>query len=243
MPPVSENTALLLDIDGTLLDMARKPDLVKVPRELVRVLDILARRLSGALAFVSGRSLDSIDKLFGSFRPAAIGVHGGEVRSVDGTIRREPPLSERVREIFTTLSEKNPGLLLEDKGCALALHYRLAPESLPELQAALAEHSKFFEAEHIEVLNGKAVIEARRQGIDKGSAVTALARQAPFAGRTILFGGDDATDEDVFRILPRLGGHGFSVGRRFPGAEHHFSSPSAVRAWLARMAETGEDVP
>jgi trehalose 6-phosphate phosphatase len=248
MPPVSENTALLLDIDGTLLDLARKPDLVKVPRELVRVLEALSRQLSGALAFVSGRSLDSIDKLFAPFRPAAIGAHGGEMRSADGSIRREPPLSDAVRDVFQGLAENIPGLLLEDKGCALALHYRLAPESLPVLQSAMEKHAGLFEAEQIHVLNGKAVIEARRQGVDKGSAVAALARQPPFAGRTILFGGDDATDEDVFRILPRLGGHGFSVGRRFAGAEHHFSSPRAVRAWLARtvevgMGETGMDVP
>ena len=104
MPPVSENTALLLDIDGTLLDMARKPDLVKVPRELVRVLEALSRQLSGALAFVSGRSLESIDKLFAPFRPAAIGAHGGEMRSADGSIRREPPLSDAVRAIFTGLA-------------------------------------------------------------------------------------------------------------------------------------------
>jgi trehalose 6-phosphate phosphatase len=75
--------------------------------------------------------------------------------------------------------------------------------------------------------------------VDKGSAVAALVRQEPFAGRTVLFGGDDATDEDVFRILPRLGGQGFSVGRKFPNAEHHFESPRAVRDWLTHVAEAG----
>src|ERR1051325_1085409 len=131
MPPVSDNTALFLDIDGTLLDLARTPDRVKVPRELAQALERLTHRLSGALAFVSGRSLESIDRLFAPFRPAAIGAHGGEVRSADGSIRREPPLSSAVRDVFTGLAENIPGLLLEDKGCALALHYRLAPESLP----------------------------------------------------------------------------------------------------------------
>ena len=236
MPPVSDNTALLLDIDGTLLDLARTPDSVKVPKDLVRALEALARRLSGALAFVSGRSLESIDRLFAPFRPAAIGAHGGEMRAADGSISRGQPLPDTVRQVFMGLADNIPGLLLEDKRSALALHYRLAPEARPVLASAMEKHARLFESEKVHILQGKAVIEARRQGVDKGSAVAALVRQAPFAGRTILFGGDDATDEDVFRILPRLGGHGFSVGKKFSGAEHHFESPRAVREWLTGAA-------
>ena len=236
MPPVSDNTALLLDIDGTLLDLARTPDSVKVPQDLVRALENLARRLSGALAFVSGRSLESIDRLFAPFRPAAIGAHGGEVRAADGSISRSQPLPDTVRQVFTGLADNIPGLLLEDKRSALALHYRLAPEARPVLTSAMEKHARLFESEKIDILHGKAVIEARHQGVNKGSAVASLVRQHPFAGRTILFGGDDATDEDVFRILPRLGGHGFSVGRKFLGAEHHFESPRAVRKWLTGAA-------
>jgi trehalose 6-phosphate phosphatase len=239
MPPVSENTALFLDIDGTLLDLARTPDRVKVPHELPRALEKLSRRLSGALAFVSGRSLDSIDMLFAPFRPAAIGAHGGEVRGFDGTVARRQALPDSVRDIFVGLAGAIPGLLLEDKKCALALHYRLAPEARPVLTSAMEKHAKLFESEKIHILYGKAVIEARHIGVDKGTAVTALAKQKPFAGRAILFGGDDTTDADVFRILPRLGGRGFSVGRHFPGADHVFESPRAVRRWLARTAETG----
>ena len=219
MPPVSVNTALLLDIDGTLLDMARTPDRVKVPVELLRALERIAHELQGALAFVSGRSLDSIDKLFAPFRPAAIGAHGGEIRALDGTVTRTEPLSDAVRD--------------------LALHYRLAPEARPVLEATMEKHARLFEAEKIHVLHGKAVIEARPLGIDKGSAVMKLARQSPFAGRTVLFGGDDTTDLDVFRILPKLGGRGFSVGKRFPGAEHVFATPRAVRQWLSRVAKDG----
>jgi trehalose 6-phosphate phosphatase len=237
MPPVNANTALFLDIDGTLLDLARTPDRVKVPRDLLRALEKLTHRLSGALAFVSGRSLESIDRLFAPFRPAAIGAHGGEIRGVDGSVARSQPLSEKVVEIFTGLAENIPGLLLEDKRCALALHYRLAPEALPVLTAAMEKHARLFESEKVQILRGKAVIEARWVGVDKGSAVAILAKQTPFAGRAILFGGDDTTDLDVFRMLPKLGGRGFSVGSRFPGAEHIFESPRAVRLWLTRMAE------
>jgi trehalose 6-phosphate phosphatase len=239
MPPVSGNTALFLDIDGTLLDLARTPDRVKVPHELSRALEKLSRQLSGALAFVSGRSLDSIDTLFAPFRPAAIGAHGGEVRGFDGMVARSRALPDSVRDIFVALAGTIPGLLLEDKKCALALHYRLAPEAQPVLASAMDKHAKLFAAEKVHILHGKAVIEARPLGIDKGSAVLKLARQKPFKGRAVLFGGDDTTDLDVFRILPRLGGRGFSVGKRFAGAEHVFDTPRAVRQWLARLAEGG----
>jgi len=237
MPAVTANTALFLDIDGTLLDLAHTPDRVKVPRELARALEKLTHHLSGALAFVSGRSLESIDKLFAPFRPAAIGTHGGEIRGADGSIARSQPLPEKIVEVFTGLAENIPGLLLEDKRSALALHYRLAPEARPVLMSAMEKHARLFESEKVHILYGKAVIEVRPMGVDKGTAVAVLAKQDPFAGRTILFGGDDTTDLDVFRILPQLGGHGFSVGQHFPGADHVFESPLAVRRWLTRMAE------
>jgi len=239
MPPVSGNTALFLDIDGTLLDLARTPDRVKVPGELLRALEKLTHQLHGALAFVSGRSLESIDKLFAPFRPAAIGTHGGEIRGVQGDVTRIAPLPDSIRDIFTGLSAHIPGLLLEDKKCAMALHYRLAPETRPVLVSAMEKHAALFAAEKVHILHGKEVIEVRPDGIDKGSAVLKLARQKPFKGRAVLFGGDDTTDMDVFRILPRLGGRGFSVGRRFAGAEHVFETPRAVRQWLARVAEGG----
>jgi len=236
MPPVGDNTALFLDIDGTLLDLAPTPDQVKVPRELTDALERLSQQLCGALAFVSGRSLESIDRLFAPFKPAAIGAHGGEIRSADGEVAKGQALSEKVAEVFSGLAGNIPGLVLEDKRCALALHYRLAPEAQPVLASAMEKHAKLFESEKVRILQGKAVIEALPAGVDKGTAVASLARQKPFAGRTILFGGDDTTDEDVFRILPRLGGHGFSVGRQFAGADHVFESPRAVREWLASVA-------
>src|SRR5579859_6113463 len=115
MPPVNGNTALFLDVDGTLLDLARTPDRVKVPRDLLNALQHLSHELSGAFAFVSGRSLASIDKLFSPFKPAAIGAHGGEIRGVDGQVAAAPALPDSVREVFEGLAHNNPGLLLEDK--------------------------------------------------------------------------------------------------------------------------------
>jgi trehalose 6-phosphate phosphatase len=238
-PTVTANTALLLDIDGTLLDLARTPDRVVVPRALRLALERLDRDLGGALAFVSGRTLESIDSLFAPFRPAAIGTHGAEIRGADGTVERAPPLPEDIRALFRTLAAAAPGLLLEDKASALSLHYRLAPEARSMLEAALAGQAALLAAENLQVIHGKAVIDVRRAGLDKGSAVRRLVRRAPFAGRRVLFGGDDTTDADVFRILPEIGGHGFSVGRHFAGADHLFETPRAVRGWLAGLAEAG----
>jgi trehalose 6-phosphate phosphatase len=240
MPAVTANTALFLDIDGTLLDLARTPDRVKVPRELLRALEKLTHHLSGALAFVSGRSLESVDRLFAPFRPAAIGTHGGEIRGVDGLVARSQPLPEKIVEVFAGLAENIPGLLLEDKRSALALHYRLAPEARPVLMSAMEKHARLFESEKVHILQGKAVIEVRAIGVDKGTAVADLAKQKPFLGRSILFGGDDTTDLDVFRILPKLGGRGFSVGQHFPGADYVFESPLAVRRWLVDAAAEAE---
>src|SRR5690242_15262614 len=218
MPPVGDNTALFLDIDGTLLDLAQTPDRVKVPRDLIKALERLSQHLSGALAFVSGRSLEGIDRLFAPFKPAAIGAHGAEIRGADGQVVRSQALSAKVVGVFRGLADNVPGLLLEDKRCALALHYRLAPEAQPVLVSAMEKQARLFEAEKVRILHGKAVIEALPLGVNKGTAVLELAKQKPFAGRAILFGGDDTTDMDVFRVLPQLGGRGFSVGRHFPGA-------------------------
>jgi trehalose 6-phosphate phosphatase len=239
-PPVKKNSALFLDIDGTLLDMARTPDAVRVPTDLQLSLVRLYDELEGALAFVSGRSLAGIDRLFAPLRTAAVGCHGVEVRGTDGNIRAlAEPIPGPVRAIFRGLVEGHPGTMLEDKIYTLALHYRLAPEAKGALEAAMKKHESVFAAEKVTFQHGKAVIDAKPLGVDKGTGVRALMRQTPFRDRTPVFGGDDTTDMDVFHILPELGGHGFSVGRAFKGVDYKFQSPRAVRQWLIHLAQEG----
>jgi trehalose 6-phosphate phosphatase len=239
-PPVKKNSALFLDIDGTLLDMARTPEAVVVPVELRLTLLRLHDALDGALAFVSGRSLAAIDQLFMPLRTAAVGCHGAEVRSADGSVRAlSDAVPDSVRAIFRQLTENHPGTLLEDKVYALSLHYRLAPEARASLEAAMEKHASIFASENVAIQHGKSVIDARMAGVDKGAGVRALMRQPPFRDRAPVFGGDDTTDMDVFHILPELGGLGFSVGRTFEGVDYEFSSPHAVRQWLAELAEQG----
>jgi len=239
-PPINGNSALFLDIDGTLLDIARTPDAVVVPVELKHSLEKLQVELRGALAFVSGRSLAAIDRLFGPLSAAAIGCHGVEVRGQDGKVRAlAPPIPDPVRKLFLRLAKSHPGVLLEDKVYGLTLHYRLAPEARASLKAALEKEANMLAAENIALVAGKAVIDARPAGIDKGVGLLALIAQKPFRGRRVLFGGDDVTDQDVFQILPEIGGAGFSVGKSFPGVDYVFASPRAVRQWLNRMADGG----
>lgn len=239
-PPVNGNSALFLDIDGTLLDIARTPDAVVVPPELKNSLQKLHDELQGALAFVSGRSLAAIDSLFAPLIMPAIGCHGAEVRGPDGTVAAlAPPMPDWVVRLFADLAQSYSGVLLEDKRYVLSLHYRLAPEARTAIHDALAKERDRLAAANISLLEGKAVIDARPAGIDKGVGVRALMKQKPFRGRRLLFGGDDTTDLDVFQILPEIGGSGFSVGKSFPGVAHVFASPRAVRAWLNRLAGKG----
>jgi len=239
-PPVKKSSALFLDIDGTLLDMARTPDAVVVPTGLQPALVRLYDTLGGALAFVSGRSLTGIDRLFAPLRTAAIGCHGAEMRDIGGHVRAlAEPITDPVRAIFRDLAESHPGTILEDKIYALSLHYRLAPEARGALEAAMKKHRSLFAAEKVAIQRGKSVIDAKPLGIDKGAGVRALMRQPPFRDRAPIFGGDDTTDTDVFHILPELGGLGFSVGRTLRGADYRFASPRAVRQWLCRLAEGG----
>ncbi|MGH6827385.1 MAG: trehalose-phosphatase [Rhizomicrobium sp.] len=237
-PLVDRNSALFLDIDGTLLDLARTPEQVVVPSDLADTLARLRAALDGALAFVSGRSLAAIDGLFA--RSAAVGCHGAEVRGRDGTVKLlSAPMPQAVRSFFKDLVARHPGTALEDKTYALALHYRLAPEAKPALEEAMAQAAQLLAAQKVTVQNGKAVFDVKPRGIDKGVGVRALMSEAPFLGRVPVFGGDDTTDLDVFRILPEFGGRGFSVGRSFDGVAYHFPSPRAVREWLGGPAVQG----
>ena len=140
IPPVTSRSALLLDIDGTILDFASTPEGVVVPDELRRALVIINKYLNGALAFVSGRTLASIDSLFGDLRSAAIGAHGGEIRFDDGRIWQSPPLPRFARDLFLSLNDSFQNLLIEDKGCAVALHYRRNPEALSAIELTLQKH-------------------------------------------------------------------------------------------------------
>ena len=234
--------AILLDIDGTILDLARSPHEVRVPTGLRLTLERLDALTGSAVALVSGRSLTDIDRIFSPLRLAAIGGHGAELRPIAGgeVLQRAPPLGAALRHKLASIGQLDPGILAEDKGYSLALHYRLAPEKGEAVREAVGKICTAAEPGTVEILPGKFVVEIKATGINKASAVCELMNYAPFAGRNPIFIGDDTTDEPVFGVIPQFGGMGFSVGRIALGVSGHFDNPESVRAWLTRIANQGQ---
>jgi trehalose 6-phosphate phosphatase len=240
LPSVNlRDLAVLLDIDGTILDIAPTPGGVTVPASLRQTLARLSRETGGALALVSGRSIGDIDLLFAPLRLPTIGGHGAELRvSAHGEMEADHarPLDGGLRDQLADLAVGTPGILVEDKGYSLAVHYRLAPEQEGRVKRAVAAIQADWPKEGIEVLPGKAVVEIKPAGFHKGAAIRELMKHKPFAGRRPIFIGDDTTDESAFAVMPEFNGLGFSVGRDMPGAAYRFATPSEVRRWLEHLS-------
>src|SRR5437899_499411 len=244
VPHLSE-TAILLDIDGTLLDLMPTPREVWVPPGLVKTLNRLLMRTNGALALVSGRSLNDIDLIFAPDQFPAVGGHGAEMRiepdseSVDA---HAPPMDKELKRRLAAIAKLSPGILLEDKGYSLALHYRLAPHAEMAIYEAVSAIRAELPNAPIEVLPGKSVCEIKHSGFTKATGVLELMTHEPFKGRRPFFIGDDVTDETVFAIMPDFNGLAFSVGRRATGVAGHFDGPGDVRTFLARLLDDDRDV-
>lgn len=238
--PSLDEYALLLDIDGTLLELAPTPRDVIVPPKLGATLQNLHDRASGALALVSGRSLTDIDVIFAPLQFPAVGGHGAEMRlSVDNeaVASRAPPMDNDLKKRFSAIAALSPGIIFEDKCYSVALHYRLAPQFERTIYEAVSAIRADLPQAPFEVLPGKSVCEIKPLGITKATGVRELMTHPPFAGRLPLFIGDDVTDESVFEIMPSFKGVSFSVGRRAHGVNGHFNAPKDVRAWLAHLLD------
>jgi trehalose 6-phosphate phosphatase len=232
-----QSIALLLDVDGTLIDIKPSPDEVHVSPELRDLLQKLLQQTGGALALVSGRPIDDLDRLFAPLKLPTVGGHGAEIRLRPGElVQGATPLPEDLRRELANAATPGSGILVEDKGYSLALHYRAVPQHEKHLRASIDAGRAAFPGEQTEVQPGKFVFEVKRPGVSKGEAVRALMTQPPFAGRLPVFIGDDVTDESVFAVLPELKGLGYSVGRHFHGMAGIFDSPSQVRRALKDLA-------
>jgi trehalose 6-phosphate phosphatase len=230
--------AILLDVDGTIVDVAATPQGVVVPEPLLQTLATLHTRTGGALALVSGRLVENLDQLFAPLALPCIGGHGVELRSS----ARAPlhtsavKLSPTIKNQVVAAAAVDPRIIIEDKGSSLAVHFRLAPDRAELMKNEIATIVDRARIERLEMLCGKAVIEIKPRAFNKGTAVRELMRIPPFADRTPMFVGDDVTDESVFAILPELGGLGYSVGREIDGVRGVFGGPQDVRDWLADLA-------
>jgi trehalose 6-phosphate phosphatase len=176
--------------------------------------------------------------LFTPLRLPAIGGHGAEMRlsgNAATQVRHAAAIGGALRQLVVAAAASDPRIILEDKGSSLAVHYRLAPQIEQTLKTKIAAIISRVAVQDLEVMNGKAVIEIKSANFSKGEAVREMMKNPPFARRKPVFVGDDTTDESVFKVLPALGGIGYSVERSIPGANGTFDSPFDVRCWLARL--------
>jgi len=240
-PLLPGHTALYLDFDGTLAELAQSPDQVVVDESLPPLLAALATRLDGALAILTGRRLAAIDAMIAPVRVAGAGLHGAELRpEPDRTIfRGEPaaatPLVRRLRKRFAD----DPRLLIEDKEIAVALHFRRAPARAAECREAMRA---FAPPWLFDVIEGSKVVEARPRGANKGAALRNLSRLQPFADRIPVCVGDDRTDEDGFTAAQALCGFAVKVGSGLTTARYRLAAPGDVRRWLrASLAAWAEE--
>lgn len=234
-PPPELNWAYFLDVDGTLIEIAETPDGVLVDAQLLKLIEQLSRACGGALALVSGRSIANLEALVGGQRLPMAGLHGLERRDAEGRWSTHTSAFEAKAAIKTALFpvlERHPGLLLEDKGLSLALHYRLAPTLAAYVHRLMARQARLGEC--LEIQRGKRVVEIKPAGIDKGSAIDAYLGEPPFCARRPVFIGDDLNDEHGFAAVNRLDGISIKVGKGASCARFRLPDVQAVRRWLGR---------
>ncbi|MFT3809091.1 MAG: trehalose-phosphatase [Micropepsaceae bacterium] len=232
-PEIQPDWALFLDFDGTLVDIAARPERVTIPDGLPELLRVAAGRLDGALAVVSGRALPVIDSFLVPYADAAGAEHGAVVRKPDGSLDETatPAVPAGWLTILEAAVAANAGLVIERKPRSVVLHYRLAPEKRAEARA-LADALPGLDEYGFAVLAGHMAFEVKPRSVSKRRAVAVLMETPPFAGRRPVFVGDDVTDEDGIAMACALGGFGLRVADDFGG------SPANVRAWLRRGAGT-----
>ncbi len=226
--PIPATAALFLDIDGTLLDIAARPELVVIPPGLPVMLAALRARLGGALAILSGRKLAQIDQFFPIGLPAAA-EHGAILRDATGIIHQLAPRPAAYARWLATLGREArdiPGVLIEEKDISLVIHYRQAPQAGEHLRA-IAERLIAESGPDVVLLPAHMAFELRPRGSGKDFALAWFMKHAPFAGREPVFIGDDVTDEPAIALANELGGAGLHVARDFGG------NPQQVRDWLA----------
>ncbi|MGO9391322.1 trehalose-phosphatase [Rhodoblastus sp.] len=230
------NLALFLDLDGTLIDIAPTPSGALPPAELAGLLRSLSLGLQGAVAILSGRTIAAIDGLLAPLQLRAAGAHGSEIRDDEAGAIRDvaPALTPAFIEEVRSLADLDPGVWVEPKGAALAVHYRLAEHCGPEVERRL----RAMLPAALEVRPGRMVVELVDRNTSKGAALQGFMRRPPFDGRQPVMIGDDVGDLAAFAAAEDLGGRGLRVGGEFFDSNAaEFSGPAEVRRWLAQLAD------
>lgn len=240
VPPIEPDWAWFLDVDGTLLEIAAHPAEVKTPAALVPILAALHERAGTPVALISGRTIEDLDWLFAPLRLPSAGQHGAERRDSRGRTHAHSgtdPLFLAVKSELIAFVRTRPGLMLEDKGSTMAMHFRKAPEYSADVELVVRMAAERL-GDGYEVQPGKMIYEIRPQRFDKGKAIAEFLGEPPFSGRRPVFLGDDVTDEHGFAMVNRLGGHSIKVGPGPTAARWRLGSVAAVVQWLAGYIET-----
>lgn len=241
-PPLPDltDTALFLDIDGTLVEHAAHPDDVIVAPELPALLSEINRKLEGAVAFVTGRNLAMVDRLFGQIGLAAAGtfgierMHGNELECGNETAQAVAPVFAELTKRFSQVK----GVYFEHKGPVLAIHTRAAPEALPAVIAACRQTLLNLPSGY-SLVEGFAGAEFLPEGATKSAAIAWFMRRAPFRGRIPIFLGDDTSDEIGFEWTNHEGGISVRVGPVRPTVAHHtLGTVTEVHDWLKKFGRS-----
>jgi trehalose 6-phosphate phosphatase len=225
--------ALFIDFDGTLVDIAARPDAVRVPGEVRRLLGALHERTDGATVIVSGRRMADLDRFLDGFAGVVVGSHGAELREGGRLWQHNAVDSEElqtIRRMAEVWAESNPGVLVEEKPCSVAVHFRQAPERMTDGEAVLdtlVKQTPGFVLHH-----AKMALEVHPEDVSKRAAVAPLLDRWP--RRVPVAFGDDATDEGMFEAVNAAGGHSIKVGEGETAADWRLDAPADVRAVLSR---------
>ena len=227
--------AYFLDVDGTLLEIKPRPEDVVADEGLRALLTGLTAAVGGALGLVSGRKIDDLDRIFAPLIFPAAGLHGAEIRFPDGSRSSSVDgAMDPVRRKVADFVAAHSGLRLEDKGAALAVHFRQRPELAEDVLAFLGAVAQ---RASLALQPGKMVAELKEAHHDKGRGIATLLGTPPFSGRQPVFIGDDLTDESGFLFVN--GQDGISVRAGPTAASTHarylLRDPSDVRAELHRL--------
>ena len=237
LPLPSLEWCLFLDVDGTLIELTDSPLETFADPELKTLLSQVTERLGGALALVSGRSIDYLDALFAPLRLPAAGLHGVVRRKASGVMHGASFVDTQLSQARTAVSaviEAHPGTSVEDKGRTIAVHFRMAPEHEASVRRSLIDIAKPLGSNY-HIQEGNMVLEIKPRGFTKATAIKAFMKEPPFSGRKPVFVGDDLTDQDGFRMVEDQGGISIAVGERVRG-QFCLENASDVRGWLQGIA-------
>ena len=237
LPPPSLEWCLFLDVDGTLIELTDSPLETFADPDLKTLLSQVTERLGGAVALVSGRSIEYLDGLFAPLKLPAAGLHGVERRKASGALHGASFVDTQLtqaRAAVNALVSAHPGTSVEDKGRTIAVHYRMAPQLESAVHQELAAIAKPLGTNY-HIQEGNMVLEIKPRGFTKATAIKAFLKEPPFSGRKPVFVGDDLTDQDGFRLVEDHGGISIAVGARVHG-QHRLDNAAAVRSWLQGIA-------